>query len=71
MTESWGKLRIEVVDDEIIISLPGSSYSVTYFKRANSPQLLAKNKEADSMLWGIWFTEASEQVSGVQVPAQV
>jgi hypothetical protein len=43
MTESWGKLRIEVVDDENIISLPGSSYSVTYFKRANSPQLLAKN----------------------------
>ena len=43
MTESWGKLRIDVVDDEIIVSLPGTSYSVTYFKPPNSPQLLAKN----------------------------
>jgi hypothetical protein len=43
MTEPWGRLRIDVVDDEIIVSLPGTSYSVTYFKRANSPQLLARN----------------------------
>jgi hypothetical protein len=42
MSESWGKLRVDVVDDEIIVSLPGTSYSVTYFKRPNSPQLLAK-----------------------------
>ena len=35
-----------VVDDEIIITLitlSGMSYSVRYFKRANSPQLLARN----------------------------
>jgi hypothetical protein len=43
MTEPWGRLRIDVVDDEIIVSLPGTSYSVTYFKRPNSPQLLARN----------------------------
>ena len=43
MTGPWGRLRLDVVDDEIIVSLPGTSYSVTYFKRANSPQLLAKN----------------------------
>jgi len=43
MTESWGNLRIDVVDDEIIVSLPGTPYSVTYFERGNSPQLLAKN----------------------------
>ena len=42
MTQSWGSLRIDVVDDEIIVSLPGTSYSVTYFKRPNSPQLLAR-----------------------------
>jgi hypothetical protein len=42
MTEPWGRFRLDVVDDEIIVSLPGTSYSVTYFKRANSPQLLAK-----------------------------
>ena len=39
----WGNLRIAVVDDEIIVSLPGTSYGVTHFKRPNSPQLLAKN----------------------------
>ena len=43
MTEPWGRLRLDVVDDEIIVSIPGTSYSVTYYKRANSPQLVAKN----------------------------
>ena len=43
MTEPWGRLRLDVVDDEIIVSIPGTSYSVTYFKPANSPQLLARN----------------------------
>ena len=47
MMESWGRLRIDVVDDEIIVSLPCTSYSVTYFKRANAPQLLAKNISND------------------------
>ena len=42
MTESWGRLRIDVVDDEIVVTLPGTSYSVTYYKLPNSPQLLAK-----------------------------
>ena len=42
MTESWGRLRIDVVDDEIVVALPGTSYSVTYYKLPNSPQLLAK-----------------------------
>ena len=42
MTESWGKLRIDVVDDEMVVTLPGTSYSVTYYKLPNSPQLLAK-----------------------------
>ncbi len=36
-------VRIEVLDDEIIVTLPGTSYTVTYFKMARSPQLLAKN----------------------------
>ena len=39
MTVPWGRLRLDVVDDEIIVSLPGTNYSVTYFKRADSPQL--------------------------------
>ena len=35
-------LRVSVVDDQIIVTWPGSFYSVTYYKPANSPQLLAK-----------------------------
>ena len=36
-------LRVEVRVDEIIVTLPGTSYTVTYYKPLNSPQLLAKN----------------------------
>ena len=43
MTEPWGNLRIDVVDDEIIVTLPFTDYTVTYYKPPNSPQLLAKN----------------------------
>ncbi len=35
-------LELEVQDGDITIWLPGSSYSVTYYKPAKSPQLLAK-----------------------------
>ena len=37
------QLWVQVVDDEIIVTLPGSRYSVTYYKPDSSPQLLAKN----------------------------
>ena len=37
------QLQIEVLDDEIIVILPATSYGVTYYKPANSPQLLIKN----------------------------
>jgi hypothetical protein len=40
-------IQLEVWDDEIIVSLPGTSYAVTYYKPANSPQLLAKNFSGD------------------------
>jgi hypothetical protein len=43
MNDPWEYLRVDVMDDEIIVSLPSTSYSVTYFKRENSPQLFAKN----------------------------
>jgi hypothetical protein len=36
------KIRVRVVDDELIVTLPGSIYSVTYYKPERSPQLLAK-----------------------------
>jgi hypothetical protein len=34
---------VEVLEDEIIITLPFTNYTVTYYKPANSPRLLAKN----------------------------
>jgi hypothetical protein len=36
------ELRVQVVDDEIIVTRPGSIYSVTYYKPDRSPQLIAK-----------------------------
>jgi hypothetical protein len=35
-------VQLVVVDDEIVVSLPGSSYSITYYKPAKSSQLFAK-----------------------------
>ena len=43
MTDAWGNLHIEVSDHEIIITLPFTNYTVTYYKPPNSPGLLAKN----------------------------
>ncbi len=36
------ELSVQVVDDEIIVTLPGSHYFVTYYKPTKSPKLLAK-----------------------------
>jgi hypothetical protein len=41
------ELDLEVQDGSITISLPGSSYSVTYYKPKQSPQLLAKSIVGD------------------------
>jgi hypothetical protein len=38
-----GDLVVELFDDEIVVSLPGTHYSVTYFKIEGDPQLYAKN----------------------------
>jgi hypothetical protein len=37
------KLEVVVSGKEIVVVLPGSSYTVTYFKRRGSAGLLAKN----------------------------
>lgn len=42
VTNLGQKIRVQVVDDELIVSLPGSFYSVTYYKPEKSPQLLAR-----------------------------
>ena len=43
MTGFDPKLGVVVSGNEIVVVLPGSIYSVTYFKRRGSPGLLAKN----------------------------
>ena len=48
VSEAWrdfliANLHVAVWDDELVVSLPQSSYSVTYYKPPNSPGLLAKN----------------------------
>jgi hypothetical protein len=42
MAES-ARLHIELQSDEILVTLPGTSYSVVYFRRRGSPGLLAKD----------------------------
>jgi hypothetical protein len=42
------ELRIEVMGDEIMVILPATSYGITYYKPANSPQLLAKDFRSKS-----------------------
>ena len=37
MTDAWGGLHLEVLEDEIIFTLPFTNYTVTYYKPANSP----------------------------------
>ena len=36
------EFRVTVRGDEIVVSLPGSTYSVTYYKPGGSAQLLAR-----------------------------
>ena len=43
MTEAWGTLQLTVRQGQITVALPGTSYTVTYFKEAGSPQLLARD----------------------------
>jgi hypothetical protein len=37
------ELSVNVLGDDILVSLRGTSYAVTYFKRPSSPGLFAKN----------------------------
>ena len=37
------QLRVRIVNDEIVVSLPGFHYSATYYKPYNAPQLVERN----------------------------
>ena len=41
-SSGMAELRVQVLNDDIIVTLPGSHYTVTYYKPAKSPQLVAK-----------------------------
>jgi hypothetical protein len=46
LARSWraiDDLRVEVKGGEIMVTLPGTRYAVTYYKPANSPQLDGKH----------------------------
>ena len=40
MTSPESALHVEVLDDEIVITLPGTSYAVTYYRATAFPQQL-------------------------------
>jgi hypothetical protein len=42
MSSGKSELRVQVIDDEIVVTRPGSYYSVTYYKPEGCPGLLAK-----------------------------
>jgi hypothetical protein len=42
-----GKVRIARLDDAIVVTMPGTSYSVTYRRVDSSPWLLASNMRDD------------------------
>jgi hypothetical protein len=46
MASEKAVLRVSVMFDEIVVTLPGSTYSVTYYKTDKSPQLLARRMAA-------------------------
>jgi hypothetical protein len=43
MSDRNDEVRIEVLGNEIMVILPATSYGVTYYKSADSSQLLTKN----------------------------
>ena len=40
------ELELHVIDGDIVVTLPWTDYTVTYFKPERSPQLLAKDISA-------------------------
>ena len=43
MTDAWGTLNVEVRGRDIVITMPATTYTVTYRKEPNSHGLLASN----------------------------
>jgi hypothetical protein len=37
MTDAWGRLHVEVLEDEIVITLPFTNYTVTVLRAGKLP----------------------------------
>jgi len=46
-THVTGRVRVARLDDAIVVTMPGTSYSVTYRKLDSSPWLFASNIRDD------------------------
>ena len=47
---SAADLQVEVQDGDIVVTLPYTHYTVTYYKPSKSPQLLAKRFPGNQLL---------------------
>ena len=45
MTDAWGSLHIEVVDGEIVVTAPFTSYTVTYYKPEKSGRVEGRQRQ--------------------------
>jgi hypothetical protein len=46
------QLRVQVVNDEIVVTLPGYHYAVTYYKPLQGIRLMARNSFLASRIGG-------------------
>jgi hypothetical protein len=56
------ELRVQVVGDNIVVTLPGYTYAVTYYKPKGSPSLLMK--------YGVTNDDLRLQLTGAQFLAK-
>ena len=56
------ELDCQIQGNEIIVSMPDTGWSVTFYKSANSPQLLARAREKDffARAWNLANDKARE-----------
>jgi hypothetical protein len=52
------KVRVQVIGDNIVVTLPGYSYAVTYYKPTGSPGLLMK--------YGVTSDDLRLQITGAE-----
>ena len=51
---SAGTLHVEVQGRDIIVTLPGTNFMVTYFKPAGTSHLIARPNWTSELGWIVW-----------------